>query len=414
MIQSPEKEPKLPAIEAPVLSGGEQGEISDAIEVLREIGLLEPVAELDVYHGRVESLDEAGKWTIDPNFDNAGNNSGNRNVNQRPTLYASGFDEALKFGQQRGASVVRDLVRERVIEHVGNYTGEQKQEWLDRLNREEQETWAEMERRGVDYNPGYNQPKIYTVQDLDESQIRSEAFRLRREGHEIVSRYWDEESQDYQVSVYAIESDDPTLSVLDEDFDLNALREDEQKDNMEKLQGALDTLAPDLDEMIPEELGTAGPELKRRIIDEFNGRIRRGPEAEGEPTLSQEDVDRISNEMELPTEHVRTLAGSLNAKALWIRDATAAMNLFLGKHHSISFRISKDFEVPVETDTYMDGKREIPVNTSYLSRLFQRAGIVGEEAEVKSATLGKMLKVVSFFDLGHLKAAYIPAEQSGE
>jgi hypothetical protein len=410
----PEKEPKLPGFEMPALPAGEQAEISDAVEVLREIGLLEPVSELDVYHGRVEGLDEAGQWAIDPDFDNAGNNSGNRNVNQRPTLYASGFDEALKFGQQRGASIVRDLVRERVIEHVGNYTGEQKQEWLDRLNREEQETWADMEKRGVDYDPGYDKPKVYKEEDLDEAQIRTEAFRLRREGHEIVGGYWEEEAQAYQVSVYAIESDDPALSILDEDFDLNALREDEQKENMERLQEALDTLAPDLDEMIPEELGSAGTELKQRVIDEFNHRLRRGPEANEEPTLSQEDVERISDDMELPADQVRILAGSLNARALWLRDATAAMNLFLGKHYSLPYRVDDDFAAPEDTTTYMDGDRVIPLNILYLSTLFQRAGIIGEEAEVKSATLGKMLKVVSFFDLRHLKATYAPAEKPAE
>jgi hypothetical protein len=56
----------------------------------------------------------------------------------------------------------------------------------------------------------------------------------------------------------------------------------------------------------------------------------------------------------------------------------------------------------------------IPLNILYLSTLFQRAGIIGEEAEVKSATLGKMLKVVSFFDLRHLKATYAPAEKPAE
>lgn len=415
MSHTPEKEPITPVIEAPVLSAGEQQEVVGAVETLRELGLLESVGGLDVYHGRVEDPEESGQWSIDPDFDNAGDNSGNRNVNQRPTLYTCNFEDAIKFGRARGANTARELVLQRFIRDVENYDGEQQQSWLDRLNQQARESWQRIEdSEGVTHRKGDEQPKVYKPEDLNDQQTRWEAIRLRREDDETRSRYWAEEAQAYQVSVYAIESEDPTLSVLDEDFDLTELDTDDPEANMKKLEEALNILAPDIDDMIPQELGSGGTALKQRVINEYNHRLKQADVLEEEPTLSHDDVGRISEDMELPAEYVRTIVGSLNAKALWLRDAPAAVWLFLGKNRTFSDRLNEDFETPEDTETYKDGEREIPVNTLYLAKLLQRAAIVGEESEVKSATLGKKLKVVSFFDLSHLKAVYKPAEKPTE
>ena len=57
-----------------------------AIEALKEVGLLIPLSDVETFHGRVGMKEDEEEWTVDPTFANGYNDSGNYNVNTRPTL----------------------------------------------------------------------------------------------------------------------------------------------------------------------------------------------------------------------------------------------------------------------------------------------------------------------------------------
>lgn len=76
----------------------EQTEKYQAIETLTGLGLLQKMNELDLYHGRGG---DGTSWRVEPGFNNAGNNTGNYNINQTPALNTSRPDVAKSFAKER-------------------------------------------------------------------------------------------------------------------------------------------------------------------------------------------------------------------------------------------------------------------------------------------------------------------------
>lgn len=79
----------------------EDAEKYRALETLKDLGVLIPLSELDTYHGRARHLDEVEAWEVDPTFRNGGDDSGNNNVNKRPTLYTASEATATDFAAAR-------------------------------------------------------------------------------------------------------------------------------------------------------------------------------------------------------------------------------------------------------------------------------------------------------------------------
>ncbi len=76
----------------------EQGEKYKAMQTLLELGVCKKVSDLELYHGRA-GRGEA--WRVDPSYDNAGNNTGNRNVNKIPALNTGEYNIAREFSEAR-------------------------------------------------------------------------------------------------------------------------------------------------------------------------------------------------------------------------------------------------------------------------------------------------------------------------
>lgn len=70
----------------------------EAISKLVELGLMHYVKDLDTYHGRAGN---GSGWQVNPNFNNAGNNTGNRNVSKISVLYTAELDIARRFASAR-------------------------------------------------------------------------------------------------------------------------------------------------------------------------------------------------------------------------------------------------------------------------------------------------------------------------
>ena len=73
----------------------------EAIDLLVKLGLLIPVKNVKLYHGRRKGPDETSEWKVNPKFNNSDNNTGNSNVNAIPTLSTGEYELAEEFAQER-------------------------------------------------------------------------------------------------------------------------------------------------------------------------------------------------------------------------------------------------------------------------------------------------------------------------
>lgn len=96
-------------------------DLKRARETLIKYGLLLRVSDLDLYHGRVKK-DGEKEWEVDPNFDNAGNNTGNHNINKRAALSTGTFMIAAEFADAR-AKKIRGVAKRRG-ENIKEFTPE--------------------------------------------------------------------------------------------------------------------------------------------------------------------------------------------------------------------------------------------------------------------------------------------------
>ena len=70
-----------------------------ARERLAEIGVFKKISDLELYHGRAG--DGSGNWKVQSSFDNAGNKTGNNNINGRPALNTGSYETARDFSAAR-------------------------------------------------------------------------------------------------------------------------------------------------------------------------------------------------------------------------------------------------------------------------------------------------------------------------
>lgn len=74
---------------------------SNALAYLVHLGYLIPFKKLNLYHGRAKPKSETRKWRVFSNFNNAGDATGNRNLNKIPTLYLAEKPVAQQFAKVR-------------------------------------------------------------------------------------------------------------------------------------------------------------------------------------------------------------------------------------------------------------------------------------------------------------------------
>ena len=78
------------------------GEKEKAIQYLVDLGILLRFDDnLELYHGRARMDNESGEWQVQTNFNNAGNTTANKNINNIATLYTSDKATAQKFAEAR-------------------------------------------------------------------------------------------------------------------------------------------------------------------------------------------------------------------------------------------------------------------------------------------------------------------------
>lgn len=352
----------------------EDAERYRAIDTLKELGLLVPVSEIDTFHGRVGTQDEVAEWAVDPGFANGSNDSGNDNINARPTLYTADKETAQDFADRR--SGLSQLYHSHLLEKVRAYNPDENAGRLERQNARMKQAWENAVASGA-VDAATSSPTVWTMDQLLASNTsHAEASHLReRLGKQAYEEFKQRYAAQKRAEVHEIVTGDADATVIDLSFDASKL-DDEEKTAYRQ---ALRALA------IPITEGSPLSWQARNAARPFVEAIRKTPRR----LVSQNGVRELAVESGIDEATVLQLASAYNAERLsQVNPAHLARQLI---------RHAEDIVV----GTYqVDGQDEqAPVNMEYVQRYLRHAHIVGVKQVVNSATLDREITSVSFFDL---------------
>ena len=318
----------------------EDAEKYRAIDTLKEVGLLVSVADLDTFHGRVGTAEEVAEWAVDPSFANGSNDSGNSNVNSRPTLYTGDKKTAQDFADERAG--IPDAYFGHLLDKVEGYMPLEQEKRLERNND--------------NYDEAVFLQRTLGQQAYDDFKQRYTGQR-RPEVHEIVTA-------------------DTDATVLDFSFDETKLEDEDRA----KYQKALKVLALPITEGSPVSFDD------RDKVQPFVAAVQ---EAKKTGYLLSSDVTELAAAANV-YEHV----------ALQLASASNTRHIALVRP---SYLVSELIKRPTDifaASLEIDGeKQDVPINLEYVQRFLREAHIVGVKQSISSATLNRSITSVSFFDL---------------
>lgn len=360
----------------------EDAEKFKALDTLKEVGLLVPLSELETYHGRVGSASEVGKWAVDPSFTNGGNDSGNNNVNHRPTLYTGEEKVAGNFAQERGRKIIRRKFVKVFEARVANYTPEERQEWLDRENKHYQDWYDNIApAHKKRYDSLLDESGKLIPRTFDDLKDWSEAQRLEQEAPwDEKDAIWKSIAKGLRAEVYEIVTADTDATVLDFSFDETKLDDEARA----KYQKALRVL------VLPITEGSPVGFNDRYKVQSFVAAVQ---QAKITGYILSSDVTELAATANIDERVALQLASAFNTRHIaQVRP---------------SYLVSELFERP--TDIFsatleIDGEQqEVPINLEYAQRFLREAHIVGVSQPIRSATLDEDITSVSFFDLEKIR-----------
>jgi hypothetical protein len=346
---------------------------------LKEVGLLIPLSELETFHGRVADADEEIEWSVDPSFANGSNDSGNYNVNNRPTLYSGDKATAQDFADERAGFPRRYLSH--LAERVRNYTPEENIGRLERQNAYMKKLWEEDVASGSK-DAATSSPRVWTMDEMLARKSFDEARYLQESlGKQAYEDFKEQFANQLRAEVHEIVTADTDATVLDFSFDETKL-DDEVR---EKYKQALKVLALPITEGSPVS---------------FNDRDAVKPFATAMNKLKKHLV--LGSEVaELATE-----AGIDEKVALQLASANNSRQI--GQIRP-SYLVSELLKHPVDIFTgspVVNGERqELPINLEYVQRFLREAHVVGVKQKLNSATLNRDITSVSLFDLEKIATA---------
>lgn len=358
----------------------EDAEKYQAIEKLKELGILTPVADLDVYHGRVAHVDEANSWSVDPSFSNGSNDSGNFNVNVRPTLYTSTPETAREFAMARG----RDIVRPQAMEALSAQIRTE-----DPVAYRKAELAKDQERYNL-YTA--EQRKYYKVPDEEISMSEWTDREVRNVAHdrfadrEARKIIWQEVASQYTAKVHEIASSDADATIVNTDFAFSKLTADQTQEYFT----AMSALMPKVSAGAPASFNerAAMASTYKELLEGFNAKY----EKEGlSARVTREEIDNMVADTGASSELVSRMAGVINARSYLLGGITRAANMY----------------VQSNAEFVKDNKAEgdAPLSLEFIGSFMRNAHIVGMSSEISSATLNKDINVISFFDLHKVDAS---------
>lgn len=352
----------------------EDAEKYRAIDTLKEVGLLVPVSDLETYHGRVGTAEEVAEWAVDPSFANGSNDSGNSNVNSRPTLYSGDKATAQDFADERAG--FNQLYHSHLIKKVREYTPEENEGRLERQNAFMKKLWEERVAEASEYSPAPESPTVWTMEELLASNSHVEAKHLRESlGEQAYEDFKQQYSDQRRAEVHEIVAGDTDATVLDFSFDESKL-DDEAK---AKYRQALRALA------IPITEGSPVSWDARNEVSPFVGAMQKAKKH----LVLQKEVSELAAAAGVGEEVALQLASAYNSRQIALQKPSYLISQLIKNSKDI---ITDSLEV--------DGERqELPINLEYVQRYLRENHIVGVKQSISSATLNKDITSVSFFDL---------------
>lgn len=217
----------------------EDAEQFKALDDLKDLGLFIPVEQVDSFHGRVGQADAVTTWQVDPTFANGSNDSGNYNVNSRPSLYTGELQVAEDFIKQRTVELVRPAYQKYFADRVATLADtEEGAATLQVINGASRRLW---ERQSQNVSTVQKStPTIFTLENITSKPAARRAANLLEQGMstEEKQKIWDGIVAQYRGEVHTIVTDDPDAVVIDLAFDSNGLNEQDKK----KYKNALEKL----------------------------------------------------------------------------------------------------------------------------------------------------------------------------
>lgn len=350
-----------------------------AIQTLTEVGLLVPLSQVETFHGRVATTDEVAEWTVDPGFANGSNDTGNNNVNNRPSLYTGEKTVAKDFAQERGGEMAKPKFRKVFEDQVKNYTEEERQAWLDRENKQHQDWYDRISPSNRGYyahlidEDGKLKPKTF-----DDLKPWREARRLEdATTGDKRDALWKRAAEGLRAEVHEIITADSDATVLDFEFDSSKLSEEDAK----RYNDALYVLF----RQTPLTEGSPVSFNNRGAVEPFANTVKKLKKQ----LVQESEVAELAAEAGIDEQVALQLASAYNSGQI-ARLKPSYLAGALLKHKEDIFTDS--LEVGGE-------KQELPINLEYVQRYLRNAHIVGVKQSISSATLGRDITSVSFLDL---------------
>lgn len=356
----------------------EDAEKFRALDTLKEVGLLVPLSDVETYHGRVGNAADVAEWAVDPSFANGSNDSGNNNVNHRPTLYTGEEEVAKDFAMERGREMIRPKYNKVFEDRVANYTPEERQEWLDRENKRHQEWYDGIDpqhKKGYDYlldESGKLKPKTF-----DDLRDWSEARRLEQETPEDEKKaLWKSAAEGLRAETHEIVTADTDATVLDFSFDETKLDDESRA----KYQEALKALVLPI---------TEGSPVSFNDRDKVRPFVAAVQQAKKSGYLLSSDVAELATAASIDERVALQLASAFNTRHIAQVRPSYLVSELLKRPTDI---FAANLEINGE-------QHEVPLNLEYVQRFLREAHVVGVKQSIGSATLGRDITSVSFFDL---------------
>lgn len=350
----------------------EDAERYRALDTLTELGLLVPLANLETYHGRARVADEA-QWAVKPDFKNGSNDSGNSNVNSRPTLYTGELSTATEFSTERKREKTWARSRDKLAEEMKAENPEDVRNRQVELYRQKNEALPEEQRKHMITPEQYRERNFSGMGPLSEVELNKAARTELEYNTERAVQVWKRAADEVEPEIAKVVSEDTDARVIDLSFDFSKLDDDDKQ----RVHGALKDIVINVTEGSP-------------VAFDERARIQAVAKSLGKSQLADEEkIANAADETGASSELVVQIASALNARTL-----------ALSSPGYLAEKLVKSGDDWTISQVTVDGeKKEIPINLEWVQRYFRANHIVGVSQSINSATLGRDITSVSLFDL---------------
>lgn len=381
----------------------EDAELHHALHTLTGLGLLIPIQDAEIFHGRAGSAaEDAASWTPDPAFVNPKTN----NANNRPAFYAGSRAEAEEFAGKRVAGMAILAFEKAFQDKVRAYTDDQRQEWLARANEVHQRWYDAIDpsdKKAYQHlldEDGSLRPLTLDAVTNNLLEIMHEAEHLEDATPEAERNALREHiAAELRADVHKIVATDSDATIMDVKFDASLL----SAEQTERYEQALRVLA----EQTPAAEGLPADFEDYETIQPFTAALAESGRTDR--LIPESEVAQIAGQAGIDKQIAMQLASAHNASHLARTQPIYLVDALMER--------TRDMFVG---NLEVDGKNQpVPISLVYVLRYMQNAHIAGVRQLTESGTLDdRTIATLAFLDVTKLttdkalKAARATSEQA--